>query len=89
MTHVCKHCNRSLSNERALVVHQKTAKYCLKKRGIIAQGTNLCEYCKKNFTTKSNLVKHQKICKKTVLDEKDRQILRLEQQLEENCSFFY
>ena len=59
----CKHCNSIFKNKYSLEKHLKTAKYCLKLRGIDNSIFKCCD-CNKSFTRKHHLIDHKKICKK-------------------------
>jgi hypothetical protein len=58
----CEYCETKFKSLRALKKHQKTAKYCLKKRGIDQKDNFQCLICKKTLTTKHRLKTHQSIC---------------------------
>uniref|UniRef100_A0A6C0D1C3 C2H2-type domain-containing protein n=1 Tax=viral metagenome TaxID=1070528 RepID=A0A6C0D1C3_9ZZZZ len=63
----CQHCNKTFKTISNLKYHQKTAKYCLIKRGIIKEDLVIienynCKYCDKNLSTKANLERHLESC---------------------------
>jgi seryl-tRNA synthetase len=62
MNYNCEYCFTKFKSIRALKKHQKTAKYCLKKRGIDQKDNFQCLVCKKTLTTKHRLKTHQSIC---------------------------
>jgi hypothetical protein len=62
MTHQCKFCDCILASEYSLLNHQKTAKKCLIKQGIVALGSFKCDVCKETFLCKSVLKKHIVSC---------------------------
>ena len=62
----CVHCNKNFSGKSALLLHQKTAKYCI----LIQNTTTTTEYeelecksCNKKFTIKNNFSRHISTCK--------------------------
>jgi len=57
----CQFCNNNFSSTASLSHHQKTAKYCLKKRGKISKKYT-CEYCHKIYSTKQNMNIHITNC---------------------------
>ena len=64
MIHQCKFCDCILASEYSLLNHQKTAKKCLIKQGIVALGSFECDVCKETFLCKSVLKKHTVSCSK-------------------------
>ena len=64
MMHQCKFCDCILASEYSLLNHQKTAKKCLIKQGIVALGSFECDVCKETFLCKSVLKKHTVSCSK-------------------------
>ena len=64
MMHQCKFCDCILASEYSLLNHQKTAKKCLIKQGIVALGSFECDVCKETFLCKSILKKHTVSCSK-------------------------
>jgi len=64
MTYQCKFCDCILASEYSLLNHQKTAKKCLIKRGILDVGSFKCDVCKDTFLCKSVLKKHIVSCSK-------------------------
>src|SRR5665213_63331 len=90
MVYVCDHCGTSFTTEGNLAVHLKSAKYCLDKRGVIAE--HECQSCGKSFSRRSNLDRHQELCNshenfpkkfRELLDMKDARINELEFGLDE------
>jgi hypothetical protein len=93
MAHDCKYCKSIFKNKYTLNKHLDTAKYCLQLRGITKLNFE-CNDCEKFFSRKHHLTDHMKICVKKVfnevdkntqtqIQEKDRQILELKYQLQE------
>ena len=64
MIYQCKFCDCILASEYSLSNHQKTAKKCLIKQGIVALGSFECKVCKETFLCKSVLKKHTVSCSK-------------------------
>mgnify|MGYP002130992541 CR=1 FL=1 len=61
---ICEHCNKHFVTKGILGTHQKTAKYCLSKQGIVATSAQFaCEYCNKIFTLKQTCTEHSIRCK--------------------------
>uniref|UniRef100_A0A6C0CYP1 C2H2-type domain-containing protein n=1 Tax=viral metagenome TaxID=1070528 RepID=A0A6C0CYP1_9ZZZZ len=64
----CEYCKKNFKTKSILNTHQKTAKYCLIKRGIIEENNSIiiedyqCEYCNKSLTTKYTLNAHIETC---------------------------
>jgi|UniRef100_A0A6C0CZP6 hypothetical protein len=65
----CEYCNESFKNISSFNHHQKTAKYCLIKRGLLEEENNIivienhiCKYCDKRLTTKASLERHLECC---------------------------
>jgi hypothetical protein len=58
----CEHCKNIFSALSSLKYHQKTAKYCLKIRGVKSTSYK-CEYCSKQLSTKQHLDIHKLNCK--------------------------
>ena len=58
----CGYCNKTLSTKKALVYHQKTAKYCLDIRGSKQSEQFVCIHCSKLFTSSQRLSTHSAIC---------------------------
>jgi hypothetical protein len=94
MSFICQFCNKEFSAKGNMNNHQKTAKYCLSKRGFeklqLIENQIKCQYCPKLFTSKQMCRFHEEKCNnKTVLqvekdyklklDEKDN-LLRLRDQ---------
>ena len=66
----CEYCNKELSSQYALAIHQKTTKSCISLRKLKDSSLNddikqefTCSFCKKEFTTNSNFQRHIVICK--------------------------
>jgi hypothetical protein len=64
MTHKCNFCGSILSSEYSLLTHQKNAKKCLIKQGIVLKGDFNCELCQETFTLNSILTTHTVCCSK-------------------------
>ena len=67
MDFTCEFCNTVFNKKSSLKNHNKTAKYCLIKRGkIVIDETEEtiynCKYCKKIVSTKQSLLNHLQIC---------------------------
>jgi len=69
----CDFCNKIFSCKSSLILHQKTAKYCLKLQGKINEEQFECEHCNKKFTVKQNLISHYGICKEKEVNYKFEQ----------------
>ena len=67
----CKFCHKEFSAKRALKLHQKTAKYCLKIQGVESGTSFSCNYCEKQYIRKSHCQQHQKICSQKDVTEKE------------------
>ena len=83
----CDFCTHFFKTQTSLANHQKTAKYCLKKRGEKIKVFS-CDYCNKKLSTKQRLLSHMDICIEKVttfteekLSEKDKLILELKEQV--------
>lgn len=61
--HNCEFCQKNFSTKSNLNYHQKTAKYCLEKRGQDISGF-ICNICDKEFTEKRYCQIHTEKCKK-------------------------
>jgi hypothetical protein len=83
MMHQCKFCDCILASEYSLLNHQKTAKKCLIKQGIVVLGSFECDVCKETFLCKSVLKKHTVSCSK-----KNSTLLKIKID-EENTSLKY
>ena len=60
----CDFCKKKFATKSNLSLHQKTAKYCLSKQGIVATSAQFaCEYCNKIFTLKQTCTEHSIRCK--------------------------
>lgn len=66
----CEYCDKVFTQHRNLLTHVKTAKYCLKLRGIPLETSHVCSFCNAKFTQKSVLVSHLKSCK--TVEEKEK-----------------
>jgi hypothetical protein len=89
----CSYCRNNFNNLKSLKIHQKTAKYCLEKRGEINKSYT-CNYCDKVFSQNVNLQKHLKKCStkdpKTIDDYKEENVkLRIEIEVEKTKSQIY
>lgn len=62
----CDFCSKEFSTKTNLNTHQKTAKYCLQKQGLVLNNLK-CDYCDKSFS-KQRINEHLLLCKK----QKDR-----------------
>ena len=82
---ICEFCEKEFSNKSNLNYHQKTAKYCLKKRPDMNDNLNNyeCEHCNEKFSRKYNLDKHLTICKIKKKDDYNDHIKNLKQEYEE------
>ena len=87
---VCQFCDKNFQRNSALTNHQKTAKYCLVKRGKIVSDEKKeiiiheCKYCNKILSNKQNLNIHLQTCIErydTILKEKDDIISELKLQI--------
>ena len=58
----CIFCLKSFKTKNTLEYHKQTAKFCLKKQGII-NNTFKCNYCDKVLATHLRLTTHLNICK--------------------------
>jgi hypothetical protein len=73
----CEFCSKEFTTRTNLNTHQKTAKYCLEKQGIVLNNF-ICEYCNKPFS-KQRLNEHVLLCKK----KKDKYTEDIMKQFEE------
>lgn len=71
---ICEYCSNTFRNKSSLNYHQKTAKYCLEKRGQNNTGF-LCTFCKKNFTEKKYFKNHTEKCSSKYHKQKNLEIL--------------
>jgi len=62
----CQYCKSIFSGNSALLLHQKSAKYCLKLQEDMKPKVYKCEACEKVLSTKHRLDTHKVICKKIV-----------------------
>ncbi len=57
----CEFCDHKFVTKSNLAYHQRTAKYCLQKRGM--ENTNaLCDLCGKNFGERRHMLQHREKC---------------------------
>jgi uncharacterized coiled-coil protein SlyX len=61
MSHKCEFCTKEFTARYSLLYHQRTAKYCLAKRGLVNDKT-ICKICNRNFSEKRQLNKHEEKC---------------------------
>jgi len=59
----CDFCDKDFISKYSLNTHQKTAKYCLEKQGLISSFK--CTDCNKTFGNKLRMNEHILICKKS------------------------
>ena len=62
----CQYCKSIFSGNSALLLHQKSAKYCLKLQEDMKPKVYKCDACEKVLSTKHRLDTHKVICKKIV-----------------------
>ena len=62
----CQYCKSIFSGNSALLLHQKSAKYCLKIQEETKPKVFKCDACEKVLTTKHRLSTHRDICKKII-----------------------
>ena len=60
----CQYCKSLFSGNSSLLLHQKSAKYCLKIQEDFKPKVFKCECCEKVLSTKHRLSTHKFICKK-------------------------
>ena len=58
---ICEFCDHIFATKSNLTYHQRTAKYCLQKRGM-NNSTAICDLCKKNFGETRQMLKHREKC---------------------------
>ena len=82
---ICEFCQKEFSNKSNLNYHQKTAKYCLKKRPDMNDNLNnyKCDHCDEKFSRKYNLDKHLSSCKIKKKDDYDIHLKNIEKEYEE------
>jgi len=66
----CKYCMKVFSNKNSLVVHVRSASYCLKLRDNNTSDLS-CEFCGKTFTRTDNLCTHSKKCRVKIKKEEE------------------
>ena len=72
----CNFCDCVLASEYSLATHQKTAKKCLIKQGIVLKGDFKCDLCEETFTLNSMLTTHTVCCsKKYNIELKNKNLL--------------
>lgn len=74
----CPFCCSSFGSKSALILHQKSAKYCLdmqNNQGVASEPIiHICKYCGKKFTLKTSLMRHRDTCKIGIGKEQYAQI---------------
>ena len=85
---LCQFCNKTISTKSNLLIHQKTAKSCLKIQQKDLDDDFKCTGCQKKFTQKCGYDKHARICSSLKLlsqmDQSQRSIeIKYEAKLEE------
>jgi hypothetical protein len=89
----CEFCGTTFKNNKILLTHMRTAKYCLKIRGGQTPNDFVCDHCQKIFTHKIKLDQHILKSKCSIASECEKlrgQILKLETEkasLEEKLLF--
>ena len=78
---VCEFCKKEFATKGNLVMHQRTAKFCLEIQGKTIEDFK-CRYCNKNFTSTQHLNEHYNSCK--VKKEEDKKLMEEKTQLEYN-----
>ena len=68
LTNDCTYCKKTFTTRSNLLLHQKTAKYCLNLRGA-RNDLFKCDYCEKKYATNQRLQNHVQKC---LLDKKDK-----------------
>ena len=63
MALLCEFCDNVFSTHSNLLLHQKSAKYCLEIRGV-SKSRFQCEYCEEKFSRQSSLHRHSDVCPK-------------------------
>jgi hypothetical protein len=80
----CEYCSAELSSTQSLKIHQKSAKYCIKKQKQLGLGVKI-EYlicdCNKKFTVNRNYKEHIYKCK--IKTKKNIDIISLQNNLED------
>ena len=70
--YICEFCNNEYGTKKSLILHQKTAKFCLKIQKENENHTNnhnrenidfKCDYCEDSFSLKHVLERHYETCK--------------------------
>jgi len=79
----CSYCKKSFTTRSNLLLHQKTAKYCLNLRGTHSDIFK-CDYCEKTYATNQRLKNHVKKCllEKKEKDKENSVIQLLKKQIE-------
>jgi hypothetical protein len=62
MNFVCEFCKKELSTKGNLLLHKRTAKFCLEIQGKTIEDFK-CNYCSKKFTSSQHLNEHYNSCK--------------------------
>jgi len=84
----CEYCRKTFKNISNLNYHQKTAKYCLIKRGLLKEENFIiiedysCEYCEKILSTKNTLIRHLESCSVKLEKERKEKEKKKEDELE-------
>jgi hypothetical protein len=86
----CQFCDKQFQRKSAMINHQKSAMYCLIKRGKIPSSDDdikinifNCKYCDKILSNKQNLNIHLQTCipkYETVLKDKEEEIIKLKEE---------
>jgi hypothetical protein len=61
--HTCEFCSKTFFKKSNLVVHQRTARYCLNTRQLDKIDVFICTVCDKSLASKRSLETHTKTCK--------------------------
>jgi hypothetical protein len=89
----CNYCGNKFNNQKSLKIHQRTAKYCLEKRGEVNKSF-ICKHCNKIFSQNVNLQKHLQKCSKKNSDiidvyKEENTKLRIEIEVEKTKKEIY
>jgi len=78
----CQYCDSTFTTKSNLLMHQRRAKYCLKRRNI-NETAYQCEYCKKFYSSLESLQSHKTTCSGYVnkLEEENVKVLTYKQQI--------